>query len=266
MKKVVQQLLLFSLLAISMASCVNTKKLSQEAIYFQKVTDSSLRNTLVNYESVIQKGDILGIKVMTANESSARIFNQQTMSVATAANAASGGADGSSGYLVDNEGNISFPLVGKVHVAGSTSSGVTDSLTNLIKPFVTDAIVSLRLLNFKITVLGEVLKPGSMAIPSERVTILDAIGLAGDLTVFGRRDNIKVIREVNGRREMGVLDIKNGDIFNSPYYYLRQNDIVYVEMNNRKMGNADQTNVRTFSIILASITALALIVSTINNL
>ena len=87
-----------------------------------------------------------------------------------------------------------------------------------------------------------------------------------NLTVFGRRDNIKVIREVNGKREMGVLDLKNGDIFNSPYYYLRQNDIVYVEMNSRKMGNADQTNVRTISIALAAITAVALIVSTINNL
>jgi polysaccharide export outer membrane protein len=167
---------------------------------------------------------------------------------------------------VDNEGNITFPLLGKIHVAGSTISGMTDSLTNLVKPLVADAIVSIRLLNFKITVLGEVLKPGSMSIPNERVTILDAIGLAGDLTVFGRRDNIKIIREVNGKREMGMLDLKNGDIFNSPYYYLRQNDIIYVEMNNRKMGNADQTNVRTISIVLASITAVALIISTINNL
>ena len=266
MKKLFQQVLLLALLVISLASCVNTKKLSQEAVYFQNVTDSSLRNSIVNYESIIQKGDILGIKVMTANESSSRIFNQQTMSVATAANAASGAADGSSGYLVDNEGNISFPLIGKVHVAGSTASRITDTLAGLIKPILSDAIVSIRLLNFKITVLGEVLKPGSMAIPNERVTILDAIGLAGDLTVFGRRDNIKIIREVNGKREMGILDIKKGDIFDSPYYYLRQNDIVYVEMNNRKMGNADQTNVRTFSIILGAITAIALIVNTINNL
>ena len=266
MKKLLQQVSLLALLVISLASCVNTKKLSQEAVYFQNVTDSSLRNSIVNYESIIQKGDILGIKVMTANESSSRIFNQQTMSVATAANAASGAADGSSGYLVDNEGNISFPLIGKVHVAGSTASRITDTLTGLIKPILSDAIVSIRLLNFKITVLGEVLKPGSMAIPNERVTILDAIGLAGDLTVFGRRDNIKIIREVNGKREMGILDIKKGDIFDSPYYYLRQNDIVYVEMNNRKMGNADQTNVRTFSIILGAITAIALIVNTINNL
>jgi polysaccharide export outer membrane protein len=266
MKQLHYQISLVTLLVMSLASCVNSKKLSQEAIYFQNVTDSSLRNSVVNYESVIQKGDILGIKVMTANESSSRIFNQQTLSVTPTANAGSGVAESSVGYLVDNEGNISLPLIGKVHIAGSTAAAATDTLTSLIRPILTDAIVSIRLLNFKITVLGEVLKPGSMAIPSERVTILDAIGLAGDLTVFGRRDNIKVIRDVNGKREMGILDIKKGDIFDSPYYYLRQNDIVYVEMNNRKMGNADQTNVRNLSIVLAAVTAIALIVNTINNL
>lgn len=264
-----QHLYQFSLvicLVISLASCVNNKKLSKEAVYFQKLTDSSLRTSIVAYEAVIQKGDILGIKVMTANEASSRILNQQTVPIAAGGNTGSGSADGTIGYLVDNEGNISFPQIGKVHVAGYSASAITDSLTKLVKPIVSDAIVSIRVLNFKITVLGEVFKPGSMSIPNERVTILDAIGLAGDLTVFGRRDNIKVIREVNGKREMGVLDLKNGDIFNSPYYYLRQNDIVYVEMNSRKMGNADQTNVRTISIALAAITAVALIVSTINNL
>ena len=266
MKQLLQQISFVSLLVISFASCVNPKKLSKEAIYFQNVTDSSLRASIVNYESVIQKGDILGIKVLTANEASSRLLNQQTVSVAAGSGNATGGStEASTAYLVDNDGNISFPLVGKVHVAGSTASVITDTLTGLIKPFVTDGIVSLRLINFKITVLGEVLRPGSMAVPNERVTILDAIGLAGDLTPFGRRDNIKVIREVDGRREMGTLDLKNGDIFNSPYYFLRQNDVVYVEMNERKMRNVDQTNLRTFSIILGAITALALIVNTINN-
>ena len=252
---------------VLLSSCVNTRKLSQEAIYFQSVTDSSLKNSIVNYESVIQKGDILGIRVLTANESSSRLFNQQSVSISSSsASAGATPSEAPAGYLVDNDGNITFPLIGKLHVAGSTASAITDTLTAKVKPFVTDGIVSLRLLNFKITVLGEVLRPGTMAVPNERVTILDAIGLAGDLSVFGRRDNIKVIREVNGKREMGILNLKSGDIFNSPYYYLRQNDVVYVEMTNRKMANADQATVRNFSLGLAAISALAIIINTVNNL
>jgi len=267
MKQPVQRNLLIALSIVLLSSCVNSKKLSQEAIYFQSVTDSSLRQTVVNYQSVIQKGDILGIRVLTANESSSKLFNQQTVSISGSASPGSGTySEPPVGYLVDNGGNITFPLIGKLHVAGLTITAITDTLSARVKPFVTDGIVSLRLMNFKITVLGEVLRPGTMAVPNERVTILDAIGLAGDLSIFGRRDNIKVIREVNGKRELGVLNLKSGDIFNSPYYYLQQNDVVYVEMTNRKMANFDQSTVRNVSLGLAAISALAIIINTLNNL
>src|SRR6478609_4842239 len=129
MKQLFQQISVIFLLVLALTSCVSSKKLSQEAIYFQKVTDSSLRASVVNYESVIQKGDLLAIKVMTANEASSRLLNQQTVSATSASTSATGGSsESSSGYLVDTDGNISFPLLGKVHVSGSTVPVITDSL------------------------------------------------------------------------------------------------------------------------------------------
>src|SRR6478752_2863272 len=133
MKQLFQQISVFFLLVIALTSCVSSKKLSQDAIYFQHVTDSSLRASVVNYESVIQKGDILGIRVMTANETSSRVLNQQTVSVTSTGTTASGGSnEASSGYLVDTEGDISVPLLGKVHVSGSTVPAITDTLTRLV--------------------------------------------------------------------------------------------------------------------------------------
>lgn len=262
---------LLLLLTIVFTSCVDTKKLARDAVYFQSVTDSSLRQSVTEYQTTIQKGDILSISVSTANESSARLLNMQTIPVSGSASAGSLPADGAvslsgGGYLVDNEGNIIFPVIGKVHVGGLNRSTVSDTITSRIRPLVSDAIVAVRLVNFKITVLGEVLRPGNMSVPTDRVSILDALGLAGDLTSFARRDNIKVIREVNGKREMGVLNLRTGDIFNSPYFYLKQNDVVYVEMTDRKMANVDQASFRNISIGLGVITALALVVTTISNI
>jgi polysaccharide export outer membrane protein len=135
-----------------------------------------------------------------------------------------------------------------------------------MKRYIDSAIISIRLLNYRITVLGEVTKPGTFSIPSERVSILDAIGLAGDLTVYAKRNNIRIIRNVEGQRQTVLLDLNKGDIFNSPFYYLRQNDIVYVEMNRRKIANADQTSIRNVSIALGIVSAIGVIISTINVL
>ena len=114
--------------------------------------------------------------------------------------------------------------------------------------------------------LGEVMKPGTFSIPSERVTVLDAIGLAGDLSVYGKRNNIRVIRTSGGNRQTGTLDLNKGDIFDSPFFYLRQNDIVYVEMNEKKLPNSDQASLRRVSIALGIISALGVVISTINVL
>lgn len=250
-----------------MTSCVSNKKLTEQSIYFKNVNDSVLKKTVVHYEPRIQKGDILYIVVNTANESSALLLNQPNFYGASSSAGASSSSSGNTttGYLVDDNGDIVFPIIGKLNVAGMTKAALTDTITSKVKQVAVDAIVSVRLLNYRVTVLGEVAKPGTYSIPSERVTILDAIGLAGDLTVFGKRNNIKVMRETDGKREMGTLNLNDGDIFSSPYYFLRQNDIVYVEMNSRKMPNADQTNVRNLSLGLGIISAVSLIITTITR-
>jgi polysaccharide export outer membrane protein len=126
--------------------------------------------------------------------------------------------------------------------------------------------VVIRLLNYRVTVLGEVARPGTFSIPSERVSVLDAIGLAGDLTVYGKRSNIRIIRTTGGVRQTATLDLNKGDIFGSPFFYLRQNDIVYVEMNDRKIPNTDQASLRNLSFALGIISALGVVISTINVL
>ncbi|WP_164735384.1 polysaccharide biosynthesis/export family protein [Pseudoflavitalea rhizosphaerae] len=246
----------------SLISCVSNKELTAKAVYFKNANDSSLRKTVIEFEPKLQKGDILYIGVSTANDASAKLFNLPNF-YASSVTAGAGGT--TSGYLIDESGDIVFPMIGKLHVDGTTKAALTDTLTRKIREYANDAIVSIRLINYKITVLGEVAKPGSFTIPSERVTVLEAIGLAGDLTTFGKRDNIRVIRETNQGREMGQLNLNDGNIFSSPYYYLRQNDVVYIEMNSRKMANADQTNARTLSIGLGIVSAVSLIVATITR-
>ena len=245
-------------------ACVSTKELTKRSLYFREISDSLLQKASIEYEPVFQKGDILNIAVITSNEINSRLFNQ------------SGGAGGSSsgeminattgGYLINEKGNIVFPYLGQVRAAGLNRAALTDTLSNKLKYYLDSAIVSIRLLNYRITVLGEVIKPGTFSIPSERVTVLDAIGLAGDLTVYGKRENIRIIRTTDGIRQTGTLDLNKGDIFNSPFFYLRQNDVVYVEMNDRKLPNTDQASLRNISLGIGIISALGVIISTINVL
>lgn len=216
-----------------------------------------------------QKGDILSIAVITSNEMSSRLFNQPNYSGITGSAPIEGAKEGNAvlgGYLINEKGVIIFPLIGQVKASGLTRQSLTDTLGAKLKLYIDSAIVSIRLLNYRVTILGEVMRPGTISIPSERVTILDAIGLAGDLTVYGRRNNIRIIRNSDGIRQTGTIDLNKGDVFDSPFFYLRQNDIVYVEMNERKIPNTDQASLRTFSLALGIISALGVVISTINVL
>jgi polysaccharide biosynthesis/export protein len=217
-----------------------------------------------DFEPVIQKGDILSIAVITPNEQSAKLFNQPSSNMSSASDGTSNNS--MSGYLVNEVGNIAFPFLGNIKAAGLTRLKLSDTVSTLLKKYIDSAIVSIRVLNYRITVLGEVAKPGTYSIPSERVSVIDAIGLAGDLTIYGRRNKIRVIRNTEGQRQTGLLDLNKGDIFDSPFYYLRQNDIVYIEMNDRKIPNTDQASLRNVSIGLGIISAIGVIISTINVL
>jgi polysaccharide export outer membrane protein len=247
-------------------SCISLKEQTRSALYFRSVNDSLLNaSASTDFEPVFQKGDILSITVATPNESSARLFNALP-AASGSGTATSEPSVAPSGYLVDEKGNITLPLVGAVSAAGITRAGLTEDVTRRLKQYIENPVVSVRVLNYRITVLGEVAKPGTYSIPSERVSILDAIGLAGDLTIYGKRKNIRIIRTADGARQTATLDINRGDIFNSPFFYLRQNDVVYVEMNERKIPNTDQASLRNLSIGLGIVSALGVIISTINVL
>jgi polysaccharide export outer membrane protein len=246
-------------------ACKSSRKLTEESIYFKNISDSLLSKQTIEYEPVLQKGDILSIVVVTPNENSSKLFNRPNASEG-AINSDGGSSGSGGGYLVDENGAISIPYIGNVKAAGLTRKALTDSLTEKLKQYIESATVTVRLLNYRITVLGEVAKPGTYVIPSERVSILDAIGLAGDLTVYGKRNNIRIIRQTDDGRKTGTVDINKGDIFGSPYYYLRQNDVVYVEMNNRKIPGTDQSSLRGLGVALGIISAIGVIVSTINVL
>jgi polysaccharide export outer membrane protein len=247
-----------------MVSCRSSKKITQESIYFKNISDSLLQKQAMEYEPILQKGDILSIVVITPNENSSKLFNRPNASQGSLGEGSAENTGG--GYLVDEKGNISIPFLGNVKAAGLSRMQLTETLTSNLRKYIDSAAVTVRLLNYRITILGEVARPGTFTIPSERVTILDAIGLAGDLTVYGKRNNIRIIRQTDNGRQTGTIDINKGDIFGSPFYYLRQNDIVYVEMNDRKIAGTDQATLRGLGVALGIISALGVVVSTINIL
>jgi polysaccharide export outer membrane protein len=264
-----EKLLALLCTCIFFASCVSSKRLTEKAIYFKNISDSALQKAAIQYEPQIQKGDILYIGVITPNEKSAQLFNQPNFyagSNVITGSSTSTTSGPTQGYLVNEKGSIVFPYLGQMHVAGMTKQSLADTITNKIRQYIDSAIVNVRLLNYRVTVLGEVARPGTFSIPSERVSVLDALGLAGDLTIYGRRDNVRIIRNTGEKMQSATLDLNEGNIFSSPYFYLQPNDVLYVEMNNRKIPNADQTNIRNVSIALGIISAIGVVVSAINVL
>ena len=167
-------------------------------------------------------------------------------------------------YTVDKDGYINFPVLGKVHAEGLTISQLTDTLTTEISKSVNDPIVNIHFANYQVTVLGEVTRPGRYNVSSERITIFDALGLAGDMTPYGKRENVLIARETEGKMQFERLNINNPSIFTSPFYYLQQNDVIYVEPNGVRAVNS-----QNISLYLSMITTLGsmatVIVSVVNT-
>jgi polysaccharide biosynthesis/export protein len=175
---------------------------------------------------IIQVDDLLSISVRTLDEQASAPFN---LEVDGGNMAVMGGGRPIIGYLVDNEGYLDIPVIGRIQAAGLTVNQLKAQLDEALKTYLIDPVINIRFINFRITLVGEVRSPGNYVMPNERVTILDAIGLAGDLTSYANRANILIVREQNGQREYGYVNIHDKAIFQSPYFYLRQNDYIYVE-------------------------------------
>ena len=222
---------------ICAASCVSQRKLS----YLRDVTAASadsINQTFTSQkENYITKGDLLSIFVNALDIQAVQAFNLPVANVqnlgARQVSAAVGGGS-LQGYWVDPEGNIDFPVLGKLHVEGMTTTALRDTMTQLISRSVKDPIVNVGILNFTVTVLGEVKNPGRHTVSDQGLTIFDALGLAGDLTIYGKRNNVLVSREVDGKMEFARLNLNDQAIFASPYYHIRQNDVIYVEPNNAR--------------------------------
>lgn len=181
----------------------------------------------------IQPSDILSITVSSLNPESNVLFNNVLLPTASGnTNVIASKID--EGYLVDKNGFINYPVIGKINLGGLTKEEAVEKMTGLIKEHVKNPIVNIRYLNFKVTVIGEVAKPSSFTVPTEKINVLEALGLAGDMTSFGHRENVLIIREKDGVRSAARINLNNKDILSSPYFYLQQNDIVYVEPDNKE--------------------------------
>lgn len=220
-----------------LCSCVSQRKLS----YLRDVTAESADSINQTYtplrENYITQGDLLSIFVNAMDITAVQAFslpvvNVQNVNSRTIVTTSGGGTV--QGYWVDPDGNIDFPVLGKLHVEGLTTTMLKDTLTELISRSVKDPIVNVGFLNFSVTVLGEVSKPGRYVVTDQGLTIFDALGLAGDLTIYGKRNNVLVSREVNGKMEFARLNLNDEAIFASPYYHIRQNDVIYVEPSNAR--------------------------------
>ncbi|MDQ6813907.1 MAG: polysaccharide biosynthesis/export family protein [Bacteroidota bacterium] len=254
------QLLVPIFFVFFLESC-NTDKKLQRVVYFNEQGDTTLSSIVQTVEPVIQPGDRLSIAISASNALSAAPYNLATPPI--------GALPAATGYLVEADGTIQFPQLGKLQVAGMKRKQLVDYLSKILIKYVNDPMVTIELLNFKITVLGEVGHQGTFAIPDGKVTLLDAIGLAGDLPFTARRDNITVIREKNGKRNFGKINILSKNAFSSPYYVLQQNDVVYVEPTKDKVAASDQSFIRNFSIATSILsvftTVLLLVINTIKK-
>ncbi len=177
----------------------------------------------------IQTDDVLSIMVKALDQATAEPFNLFGGVGFQTANQLAVTNPSLSGYLVDAAGNVDLPVLGQMNVGGLTIDQAKEKIAVKLSTYLIDPVVIIRFVNFRCTVLGEVNKPGTISVPGERITILEALGQAGDLTPYSQREKILVIREQEGNREFGYLNIKSPDVFKSPYFYLKQNDIVYVE-------------------------------------
>jgi polysaccharide export outer membrane protein len=254
-----------ALIALStfFCSCTNTRQL----VYFQGIDTARINRTVPRQQQIIRKGDLLSIIVYSDNPEATKIYNQTLITApssniagsAEISSALSGNSPSTSGYQVDERGNIEFQGLGLLHVDSLTKDQLRDTLTEKLKNFLVNPYFTIRTLNYKFTMLGEVSHPGTFSIPNDRISLLEALAQAGDLTFYGRRDSILVIRENGGIREIGRLDIRKPQSINSPYFYLQPDDVVIVEPTKKKIAANDQTLIRNVTIASSIISTLALL-------
>jgi len=244
---------LICVMACMFSSCSSYKKTA----YFQDISRSrDTKEVVGNYSPMkVETDDILGINVTSLNPEASSVFNSNT--------GGTGGSNGTNpvaGYLVDSKGEIQLPLIGNMKVSGKSTTEVRDQIRSSLTKYLKEPVVNVRIMNFKVSVLGDVNKPGSFAVQNERLTIPEAISLAGDLNITAVRKNILLIRERNGEREYIPVDLSSKKLFSSPYYYMRNNDILYVQPGSNKYASVDNTY-RYIGFLLSALSIVAILVT-----
>ena len=223
------------------------------AVYFSDLDSTKVRQLSAAEfkEPLIQTDDILSVTVQTIDEVSTAALNQKQ----TAETAAGVGTAPITGFLVDKGGNIEMPMLGVVKLSGLTTTQAKEVIRNKAAKFYKEPTVQVRFANYKITVLGEVTKPASYTVPNEKVTVLDAISMAGDLTIYGKRENVMLIRDNGSKKEVVRLNLNSSSLISSPYFYLKQNDVLYVEPTRAKIAanNAPRTQIITIAIAFGTL-------------
>ena len=229
--------------------------------YLETSSDTTGTNLINLTEPVIQKDDLLSIKVysLSADPRIDAIYNLPEQTVA-----GSSTITGTAGFLVDADGNIEYPRLGSIHAEGLKKNELAQVIKSKLDTILKSPSVIVRFLNYRVTVLGEVRTPGTFTIPTERITILEALGLAGDITEFGNKATVKIKRESGGQVAVQTIDLTAKDLFSSPYYRLQQNDVVFVEQTRRKLQQQEQQNIaQQIGIATGVVTAIALIINII---
>lgn len=244
-------------LVVLLAACSAPK----EVLYLQDISSLKEENIDKGYEVTIHRDDLLAIIVSSKEPELALPFNMPLVTYQIGNQYS--GQQRLLGYLVDQEGNIDFPILGKIHVEGLTRMQVTELIKQRLidEDLIKNPVVTVQFLNFKVSVMGEVVRPGTFDISGDRITLLEALSMAGDLTIYGRRDRVAVIRERDGKRTVMFHDLRSSDLFQSPCYYLQQNDIVYVEPNKAKTGQSRINSNNSANVWLSGVSVLASIAS-----
>jgi polysaccharide export outer membrane protein len=241
---------------ITFSSCTSTKNVP----YFQDVIDSgtsTLPITAKFQEPTIQPDDILSISIFTIDPTTSMVVNQLGSQSAGGFQANSANTNlSASGFLVDRNGEIQLSVIGKVKLLGLTTFQARDLIQAIASKNYNMPNVQVRYSNFKVTILGEVSRPATYTIPNEKLTVLDALGLAGDLTIYGKRENVLLIRDNHGEKLFARLNLNSDQLFNSQYFYLRQNDVIYVEPNKGKAASLNTARTQSFTLIGTALTVL----------
>jgi polysaccharide export outer membrane protein len=267
-------LIIFSALILCFQSCNSYKNIA----YFKDVPDSArISVPTVNYEDLkIQPGDILSVTIQTIDADANAIFNQMPSSTIAQTSGGTPGLSSSSvqsgvssnvspatysGYLVNKEGVIQIPLVGAIRVGGLSTEAATDTVQKAVERLFKKPVVSVRFANLRVNVFGEVLRPGVYILPNEKSSIMDALVMAGDLTIYGKRDNVLLIRDSAGVKNFIRFNLNSKDIVNKDFFYLKQNDFIYVEPDKSKAAQLDIARTGTYAVIVSIATLLIVIIS-----